>query len=262
MRTSSPAEVGLCAALVLVTLLAGCYVPFGDTLKAKAERTDELTAPLTNVSALAVSTNVGAIKLEAAEVAEARITAEITVKAKTEEEAERLLEEVRITAEPSGRTLVVKAVKPTDFGKNQLGVDFTILAPANLALDCTTNVGDICADGFTGRVQARTDVGDIEAYGLRGGVDFYTNVGEIKAAYATDAAPALDVSLTTNVGDIDFAGPHHISANLTAEVNVGSIDTDRPLTVTGPIKKSIRASLGDSEGQIKLHTNVGSIKIR
>jgi hypothetical protein len=234
----------------------------GDTLKAKAKRTDEVTAPPANVDALAVTTNVGTIKLEAANVAEIQITADITVKAKTEEEAEQLLEEVRITAEPSGQTLVVKAIKPADFGKNQLGVDFTILAPADLALDCTTNVGDIRTEGFTGRVGARTDVGDINGSGLRDTVNFHTNVGDIKAVYASDAPAALNVNLTTNVGSIAFTGPDHISANLTAAVNVGSIDTDRPLTVTGPIKKSIHASLGDSEGQIRLHTNVGSIKIR
>jgi hypothetical protein len=59
-----------------------------------------------------------------------------------------------------------------------------------------------------------------------------------------------------------LAGPKDISAKLTAEANVGSIDTDRPLTVTGDLKQSIRASLGSAEGRISLRTNVGSIRIR
>ncbi len=53
-----------------------------------------------------------------------------------------------------------------------------------------------------------------------------------------------------------------MSAHLQATTNVGSIDTDRPLTVTGQIKKSIQATIGDAEGDIVLRTNVGSIHIR
>lgn len=262
MRAGSPASVGLCAVLACITLFAGCYVPFGDVLKAKAQRTEELTASLEGIACLDVSTNVGTIRIEAADVTEARITAEITVKARTAEEAEQLVEEVRITAEPSRDKLVIKAVKPGDFGKNQLGVDFTITAPAALALDCTTNVGDIRTTGFTHSLKARTDVGSITCTDLHGVLDLHTNVGDIKAVYAPEAPAALEASLRTNVGDITFTGPTEISAEISAGANVGSIHTDRPLSVTGNIKKSLRATLGDSEGQINLHTNVGSIKIR
>jgi len=262
MRAGSSASTGLCIALACVALFGGCYVPFGDAFKAKAQRTEEFTASLDGITALDVSTNVGTIKVEAADVTEARITAEITVKSKTAEEADRLVEEIRITTEPSGTTLVIKAVKPAGFGKNQLSVDFTIVAPARLALDCTTNVGDVRTAGFAGRVKARTDVGSITCTDLHGILDLHTNVGDIRAVYAAEAPAALDASLSTNVGDIDFTGPTEISAEISAGANVGSIRTDRPLSVTGTIKKSLRATLGDSEGQIKLHTNVGSIKIR
>ncbi len=262
MRAGVTAPIGLCAALACITLFGGCYVPFGDVLKARAERTEELTASLDGIAALDVSTNVGTIEVEAADVTEARITAEITVKAKTAEEAEQLVEEVRITVEPSGDKLVIKAIKPGGFGRNQLGVDFTIAAPAALALNCTTNVGDIRTTGFTDRVRARTDVGSIACTDLHGVLDLHTNVGDIKAVYAPEAPAALEASLSTNVGDINFTGPTEISAEISAGANVGSIHTDRPLSVTGSIKKSLRATLGNSEGRIRLHTNVGSIRIR
>jgi len=103
MRAGLPASTGLCIALACVTLFAGCYVPFGDALKAKAHRTEELTASLDGIAALDVSTNVGTIKVEAADVTEARITAEITVKAKTEEEAEQLRQTGRLRKESAQR---------------------------------------------------------------------------------------------------------------------------------------------------------------
>ncbi len=256
------ARISLVGTLVLTTLFVGCCVNIGNDYRAKARRSEDLTAFAEDAAALDVDTNVGTITLESADVSEVRIVAEITVRAKTQEEADALVEEIRIVAEPSGRTLLIKAEKPSGFGRNQLAVDFHITAPAELAIVAATNVGDIRIDGFTGNVAAKTDVGTIHCMGLRGDADLHTNVGDIHAAYAEDAPADLDIKATTNVGNIDLTGPTQISASLEATTNVGSIDTDRPLTVTGQIKKSIQATIGDAQGDIALRTNVGSIHIR
>ena len=262
MMRKASAQIGLAAGLVLTTLFVGCCVNIAGNYRAKAERTEDLTAAAADVTALEVTTNVGTIKLTGGETPDVHIIAEITVKSKTVEEAEALIDEVRIVAEPSGRKLAVKAVKPSGFGRNQLAVNFTITAPRALALQCTTNVGDIRIAGFNDNVTAKTDVGTITCSDLRRTVDLHTNVGDIRAAYAADAASSLRAALSTNVGNVEFGGPTDISARLEAHVNVGSIDTDRPLSVTGKIEKSVRATLGDAEGEISLSTNVGSIKIR
>lgn len=262
MTRKAPAQIGLAAALVLTTLFVGCCVNITGDFKAKAERAKDLTVAATDVTTLEVTTNVGTLKLTGGDTPDVHIVAEITVKAKTVEEAEALVDEVRIVAEPSGRKLAIKAVKPSGFGRNQLTVNFTITAPAALALQCTTNVGDIRVDGFNDSVTAKTDVGTITCSDLRSTVDLHTNVGDIRAAYASDASPALRAALSTNVGNVEFGGPADISARLEARVNVGSIDTDRPLSVTGKIEKSVRATLGNAEGEVSLTTNVGSIKIR
>jgi hypothetical protein len=266
MRRTSITKIGLCIALAFTVASAGCIVVVGDgqgdNLRGKAKRTDQVTAAVGGASVLKVTSNVGAIKVDAAATTEVHITVDITVKAKTDEQAEALLEGVRITAEPSGDTFVVRAEKPSGFGRNQLNVDFTITAPAGLRLECTNNVGDIRIDGFAGRVETHTDVGAITCNGLRDGTSLHTNVGDIRAAYSPDAPAALDVSVSTNVGNIDFTGPSQISANLTAAANVGDIHTHRPLTVSGSLGKSVRASLGAAEGQVDLRTNVGSITIR
>jgi len=260
MRTSWFARVGAGVALAAIAL-AGCR--FGsDLFQAKFSKSEERTAPLTGVTALNVATNVGKIQLEAAEVTEARITADIKVKAETEEKAEELAEQVEIVAEPRDQTLFIKAVKPSGMRDDQLAVDFTITAPANLALDCTTNVGDVRTTGFTQRVKAGTNVGSVNCSGLRGPADLHTNVGDIRAEYASDAPAAMNVTAAADVGNIDFCGPQQISAHLSAAANVGSIDTDRPITVTGSVGHSVHASLGSGEGQVNLSTNVGSIRIR
>jgi hypothetical protein len=98
--------------------------------------------------------------------------------------------------------------------------------------------------------------------GLRDRAEAHTNVGDIRLQYASDAPPAVHVNATTGVGEIDFTGPTEISARLAAGTNVGSIDTNRPLTVRGTVGKSLHSTLGDGEGRIELHTNVGAIHIR
>jgi hypothetical protein len=237
--------MGLFVRLAVTTLVgaltAGCQFG-GDAFQAEFTRSEELTGPVAGITMLDIRTDVGKIHLNAADVAEIRVQAEIRVKAATEERAKELAEGVRIVLKPSGETLAIKAVKPTGFGHN--GVDFTITAPAGLALKCTTNIGDIRTTGFTGHSEA------------------FANIGDIRAEYAPDAPVAIHLDASTNVGSIELAGPKDISAKLTAEANVGAIDTDRPLTVTGHLKESIRASLGSAEGRISLRTNVGSIRIR
>lgn len=262
MRRTLVTKIGLCVAMALSVELGGCIIYTGDHFTAKAERTDQLSAPVANATALRVVTDVGAIKLEAAETAELRITADITVKARTDEEAQQLLNAFHVTAEPSGDTFVVKAEKPSHFGRNQLSVDLTIAAPPGLRLDCTTDVGDIRTDGFTNRVEARSDVGSITCTGLRGSVSLHSNVGDIKFDYAPDAPAALDATAATNVGNVEFEGPQEVSAKVAAATNVGSIHSDRPLTIRGQLSQSINASLGDGQGRVSLATNVGSIRIR
>jgi hypothetical protein len=252
-------KVGLC--VVAAVALGGCVIHLGDNLRSEARRTTELAAPVGDATTLNMTTDVGTIKLEPAEANEVHVTADIKVKAKTDEEAAALLEKVRVTTEPSHETLIVKAVRPSDLGRNQLTVNLTVKAPARLRLICRTNVGDIQIDGFPGPVEARANVGKITCTGLCKRTDLHTNVGDIRAVYAADAPAAMEFTAGADVGDIHFAGPKEISANLSASSNVGSIHTSRPLTVTGMVGKSANATLGDGKGQIDLHTNVGSIHI-
>jgi hypothetical protein len=265
-RQGAPSRVASLA-WVTIGLALAALVPAGcqfssEMFKAKFTRDQELTAPLTDITGLEVSTNVGVLRLEAGEVPEARIVAAIKVKAHTEEEAEQWAEQVRIIAEPRGQTLVIKAERPAGLHENQLSVDFTITTPGRLALDCSTNVGDIRTTGFTERVKARTNVGAIACTGLRSAVELRTDVGDVRAEYVSDAPAALNATLTANVGCVELRGPEQISAHLTASADVGAIDTDRPLQVVGSVGHSVNTTLGDGAGKVSLSTNVGSIRIR
>lgn len=260
MRTVASIRFGVALGLAAV-VMSGCFIG-GDPFQAKFSRSEELTAPLTDITALDVATNIGAIRLEAAAVTEVRIRAEIKVKDRTEERARELAEQVRIAAKPSGDTLYVKALKPAGLRDNNLSVDYTITAPAELALESETDVGEIRTSGFLGPVKAATDVGAIHCTGLRSAIDLRSNVGDLSAEYVPEAPAAVNATMETDVGDIEFTGPQEISARIAATTNVGDIHTARPITVTGSVRKSLRGSLGQGEGRINLNTDVGAIRIR
>jgi hypothetical protein len=268
MKSNRRIAWSLKAALLLAPFITGgCVIYLGDgecrNLPSEAKRTEELTAALTGITTVEVSTGIGVIRVEAGDVNEAVIEAGIKVRAKTDEEAQALLEGVRISAEASDQKLIIKAVKPSDFGHNSLIVDFTVRVPRQLEARCTTNVGDIHLTGLAGDVTARTDVGKIDGADLHGGKgDFTTNVGAITIAYADDAPVALRVDAGTNVGDIEFSGPEHLSAKFSAVTNVGGIHTSREMKVRGFVGKSLDATVDSGEGRVSFRTNVGSIHIR
>jgi len=260
MKTGFLSRIGV-ASVLTIAILAGCHIGADDS-RAKFTKNEELTAPLAGIDMLSVNVRVGRIEVTAADVGQAKISAGIEARANTEEKAQKLGEAVRIEAEPSGHSLVVKVVKPRGFGRNDPSVNLTITVPASLGIKAEINVGDIRVAGFGGPVEARGNVGAITCTGLRDRADLHTNVGDVRAEYASDAPAAISIDASANVGNVELTGPQDLSAKVSAESNVGSVSSDRPVTVSGHLKQAIRGAIGAGEGRINLRSNVGSVRIR
>ena len=68
--------------------------------------------------------------------------------------------------------------------------------------------------------------------------------------------------LEADVGKIRFAGPANLSAKVDASTNIGSIETDLLLTITGKfIERQIHGTIGEGTATVVLRTDVGSIEI-
>jgi len=254
--------INLCfvVSLCLLTVFSSCK-DINNLFRAEHQRTEQSSVPIAGVTGLNVETDVGSITVTGADVTDCNITAEITVKARTKETAQKLAEEVKIEYESSGETLTIKAVRPVELKKGALVVDFKITAPRHMKLDCATGVGSVTVSGIEGRIGASVNVGSINCHGVVAELDLSSNVGSISVKY-TDAAPAAcKANITTNVGSIAFKAPPEWSAQVHASTNVGSVKTTRPITVVGKIGKSIKGTTGSGEGKVLLKTNVGSIAI-
>ena len=252
----------LACLLLTATVLAGCCIDVFDTFKDKYERTVEVSAPIAPDQTLDVHTNVGSIKVTGGDFTDCSVTAKILAKAATEEQAQKLAEETEIKLEPVGDKLKIKVERPPKTDKEAICVSFDITVPRQTALNLKANVGELKVDNITEPIEAVTNVGKITCKEIAGRVELTTNIGEVKVVYAKDAPAACNVKILTSVGEIDFAGPDNLSAEVHASANVGSIETSLPLTVTGKISKSLDGTVGAGEGKVILGTNVGSINIR
>lgn len=262
MRKHLAVTLGLGLYLSMAIFLLGCCVDVAEVFKAKYERTERISVPLTDIAGLRVENEVGSIAITGAHVTDCNITAVITVKAHTKEEAREFAEKVEIDAEASGGQLDIKATKPAALRSRSMVVDFQITTPRQLNLDCTAHVGNIRISDIEGKIKASADVGSLTCNQVAAGVDLEVNVGSVKVKYSELAPAACNADIVANVGSIEFAGPPHLSAEVDARTNVGSINTSRPITVVGKVGKSLKGTIGSGQGRVYLKTNVGSIEIK
>ena len=249
--------------LGLLAFVVGCDIHIGDFGGVEFERTEQLSAPIAAGATLTAETQVGSITVLGSDTTECSVTATITAKAPTQEEAEKLAHKVKIKLEPEGNDLRLHVEKPEKKRRRSIKVSFDITIPVETSLQLESNVGQIEVSNIAGAIRATTNVGEINCTEAASDVDLETNVGEVIVAYSDTAESTFDARLETNVGDISFAGPPELSAKVNASTNIGPIETRLPLTVTGKIEKSVHGTIGKGEAKatVRLRTNVGSIEI-
>lgn len=266
--------VGLCLCWLLAT--GGCVIA-----TAKYERTVQLSAPLQEGSLFAAKTHNGSITVNGVDVGECNVTATITARAVTEEEAQKLAEQTKVTLEPSGNKLTAKIVKPRRRRNQSISVSLNVTVPNRTDLQLTTHNGAVEITNITGQVNGTTHNGRVTAMQVSGTAKLQTHNGWVRCeeisgdaqlktynggvkAYYCEAAPAVcNVSITSHNGSIEFAAPPGFSAQVEASTHNGSIRTDLPIAVTGKVsKRKLTGTIGAGEGKLYLQTHNGSIRIR
>ena len=182
---------GFCMCPLLI--VTGC-----DIEKAKYERTENLSVPLAPGSNLVAETSFGSITVTGADVADCNITAIISVKASTEEEAKEIAEKVKIKPELVGKTLTVKAEKPQTKKKHSISVSFNITVPEQTNVECSTSFGAIKLANINGNAKGKTSSGSITAENIKGSAKLDTSFGSINCGDISGG----DIKLKTSSGKI------------------------------------------------------------
>jgi DUF4097 and DUF4098 domain-containing protein YvlB len=137
------------------------------------------------------------------------------------------------------------------------------------SIDAIAIQGAISASAGSGRIELeQSGEGDVSVHsgsgavrirGVRGGLSVSTSSGSIRA----QGEMVRDWSLEASSGGITVELPPEASFELDASTGSGSIDSERPVSVTGRIsRKALRGSVGGGGPRLDIETSSGSIVIR
>ena len=240
--------------LCLLIIISGCDIQIGGWGQAKYEKTVQRQAPLSPGSNLYVETSSGSITITGGNVTECSVIAEICGRAPTEEEAQLLVEQVKIEFETVGNTLTVKAEKPPRKNRRSVSISYDITIPKQTSIECTSSYGPIDIANIIGQTSGKTSSGSIEAKNIEGPANLVTSYGSVNCRNITGG----NITVKSSSGSITA---EIIKGSMQLTTSYGSItctdisDGDIKLkTSSGKIKLS-NASFGDCDA----HTSYGSI---
>jgi DUF4097 and DUF4098 domain-containing protein YvlB len=275
-------KVSLVSLLSLMITLAGCCVNIGScAMRAKYERTVRLSAPMSPGSSFEAQTHNGSIKAAGADIADCNLTATITARAITEQEARKVAEKTTVTLERFGDGLIARIDKPAFLMNQSVSVSLDVQLPDKSDLELTTHNGSVSVRNITGRLNGATHNGKITAEHVSGKAQLHTHNGavicrhiagdtrlkthngSVKVYYSQTAPPLCDISLVTYNGGIELETPPDFSGQVDLSTHNGSIRTELPITVVGKVsKQKLSGKIGTGNGKLYLETHNGSIRVQ
>ena len=187
----------------------------------------------------------------------------IRAKAKTDAEAQEMVEKVSMNVESTDEKYYLKPVKPDGEKWKNINVDFYITVPVGVRPDVKTDLGNIDLSNLKGDIKAFTKLGNVKAVNTAGNVDLHTDLGNVEFIAPKDMAGG-DVKLVTNLGNIEFIAPRDLSAKLRAQAKMGEIKSELPLEINKPdmFKRTTEGTIGSGQANINMTTNMGKINLK
>jgi len=282
MKSALLKKALLVSLMCLLTVGAGSCINIGGYgMRAKYERTVQLSSPIPSGSSFEAQTHNGSINIAGTDIAECNLTATITARARTEEDAEKLAERTTVRLESFGGGLIAKINKPIFLTNQSVSVSLDVQVPNESDLELTTHNGAVEIRNITGRLNGTTHNGRITAEQVSGTAELHTHNGSVTCreisgdsrlkshngsirVYYSEAAPSIcDISIITYNGGIEIETPSNYSGEFNASTHNGSIRTDLPITIVGKISKSkLTGKIGNGQGRLHLETHNGSIRVK
>ena len=281
-RDNSKKRMSLSCLLCLMVLLSGCCVYVGSCdMQAKYEKVVHLSMPLSPNSGFETQTHNGSITIKGADVADCNVVATIEARARTEDDAFKLVEKTEVKFERMGDNLVLRIKRPENLMNCSVSVSLDCVIPNQVNLKLSSHNGAVKINDITGRVDATTHNGRVTVASITGDIDLVTHNGgvhceqitgdaklrthngSVNVKYSGAAESDCDISIVTHNGSIELNAPANYSAQVEASTHNGSINTDLPITVTGKVSKNrLTGTIGSGDGKLHLETHNGSIRLR
>lgn len=262
--------IGLVAGSLSI-MWVGCCIRLDGGPQAKAERQDQMAAPVGPGATLTARTDFGSIRVTGADTGECRVTADVTAHAPTEEEAREILDQVRVVLEPRPGGLDLRVDKPSLRGNRSVGASFTVTMPRGTALDGHTSFGSIHVQDLTAAVKAHTSFSSVTAERVTGPLRLTTSHGSIRGTrIVSDNVVAESsfgkIEMEFAAGTVAVPGPPDAQS---AEAGPTFTQAEMDLPVQGLATGSmdLRTSHGSiacsqvSAGRVHLRTSFGGIHL-
>jgi DUF4097 and DUF4098 domain-containing protein YvlB len=275
-------RLGVLLFVVVIASILVCLVSCKRLTKERYETIQQVSAPTTGIEQLSVDTSYGDIKIKGADTNDCNVSAKITAEATNYDEAKSLAEQTKITLEPKGKTLFVRAQKPEIKDNRSIGISYTIVVPKNIGLECKTSYGNIKLANTIGDITANTSYGDIIVETVSGKLQLTTSYGKVDCKQITcadisanssfgdlfvrfseDSPIDLKAKISTSYGDIYADVPLNFAGDVFIDTSFGKIKTDLAIVLKGELNKShLAGTIGHAgKGVLELKTSFGSVKI-
>ena len=290
----------LLLSILLAVSLTGCTINLGGCgANEKYERVVELSEAMEPGLKLSAQTWNGAILVTGTSEDVCNITATITARSFTQEEARQLAERTLVRLEQADDGLKAVIDRPDKKNRESISVKLDIRVPHQTAVSLGTSNGEIVITSIEKDIDAKTSNGRITIVDTTGAInvgtsngridikqvhaeqfDLHTSngkiyceaiTGDIKAStsngaidvvYQADASPATNIQLSTSNGSISVTTPENYSAKVDASTSNSKIQSSLPIMVQGEFGKKINGTIGTGEGQMTLRTSNGAIHIQ
>ena len=243
--------------LVFTLLVSGCDA------NEEFQKTVQLTKPFDSGKQFEAGTHNGSIRASGHKTGTCEISATITGRGPTVEDARKIADSININLEYHADKLLARIDKPASLETRYYGVDYHIRLPSTTSLELSTHNGSIRVGKISGALHVSTHNGGIECDDVSGRVRAQTHNGSVEVHFDSEAASPMKTSITTHNGSIEIYAPPDLSAELDAATHNGKIAVFKPVTVNGIIEKSkVRGKIGTGLGSLRLRTHNGAITVR
>ena len=258
---------------VLLLLLASLQPLFAGEIRERFEK----TYPLKSGGEFRLKNTNGAVLITSWDRNEVKIEAEKIVRARSREDAERIMKEIEINIRDSAELVDVDTRLPRrsdggfwdwifNGGSTSIEVKYWITVPAQVNLSAESVNGEVRAQDISGRADLETTNGRVEVINASGSVNAETTNGAIEVSL-TKVTPGETMRFATTNGRIEADFPADFAADISANTTNGHVDCDFPMTVQGRIRRtSLEGRIGSgnssSMGRVTFRTTNGSIAIR
>ncbi len=263
---------------------SGCYSCVTSLAKCAAQHKTNrsMTCDFQPDSKLLVRNELGPVVVSGGERTDCRIAGEIYIRAPRKREAQEIGEQVHIVAEPNEGTLLIKLQRPPLKDNRYVWAELNIMIPSQAHVDCETEFGEIRLTDIKGDARAQTQFGGITGKNIRGPLDLKTEFGRVTCQrIVTDSIVArsqlgsIDISCSsscpaelaadvrTECGSIRFHAPPGFRGSFDLGTDFGSTWTKMPIVAYGKwTHERKNGTTGEGEGNLRLHTQFGSVELR